>query len=33
MILLVSANTEETTDHLDFVVNWDLELAEILGTD
>ena len=31
MVLLVSANTEETTDHLDFVVNWDQELARMLG--
>ena len=30
MVLLVSANTEETTDHLDIVVNWNQELARVL---
>ncbi len=33
MMMLVSANTEETTDHLDFVVNWDQELARMLGAE
>jgi hypothetical protein len=31
LVFLVSANTEETSDSLNFVVNWDQELARILG--
>jgi len=31
LMLMVSANTQDMVDHLDIVVNWDQELARVLG--